>query len=67
MYSIIILKAIYIAVNRVDKLLTIQLDKETQYWINILTRVVTAIKALKTMILALKFWVQVGMKIFLWH
>lgn len=52
--AIITLKARGISLNRVDSMLTLQLDKETHYWRNVLTRVVAAVKALTSRGLALR-------------
>lgn len=52
--AIITLKSRGIALNRVDSMLTQQLDKEIHYWRNVLTRVVAAVKALTSRGLALR-------------
>lgn len=52
--SIIDLKARSIAMNRIDNNLLKQIDEETSYWRNILTRVVAAVRALTSRGLALR-------------
>lgn len=52
--AVITLKARGLTLNRVDNMLTLQLDKETHYWRNVLTRVVAAVKALTSRGLALR-------------